>query len=188
MHRANSSTLLPVGGGNTHDETMFLNSYIFGRFQNGEFVHNGRDSILLGDGGYRAERYLVTPLRETQQRRSAAEILYQRTHIATRNCVERIFGQWKKRFPCLWLGMRFRKLETVLNIIVATAVLHNICKQFHDLLPPPLTSAENEMFDAAMNQERAFVNARNNVQRAARPAGIKHTLLRHYFENIAAQQ
>lgn len=92
--------------GSTHDQTVILNSTIFDRFLNGEFVRNGRDSILLGDGGYRAERFLAVPLRENRNRpRTRAEAAYQRIHIATRQIVERVFGQWKKRFPCLWIGI-----------------------------------------------------------------------------------
>lgn len=99
--------------GSIHDETVFLHSTIFERFLNGEFDRNQRKSILLGDGGYRAETFLATPLRATNPMNRPSERLYQRAHIATRNVVERFMGQWKKRFPCLWIGMRFRKLETV---------------------------------------------------------------------------
>ncbi len=34
---------------------------------------------------------------------------------------------WKRRFACLAIGMRL-KLKTVITIIVATAVLHNIAR------------------------------------------------------------
>ncbi|CAH2015230.1 unnamed protein product [Acanthoscelides obtectus] len=43
----------------------------------------------------------------------------------TRNVVERQYGVWKRRFPILKLGMRL-DVHTVMAIIVATAVLHNI--------------------------------------------------------------
>lgn len=36
---------------------------------------------------------------------------------------------WKRRFPVLSMGMNI-KLETVLAVIVATAVLHNIARRF----------------------------------------------------------
>lgn len=112
--------------GSTHGETVFLNSSLFDRFLAGEYMKNGQQSLILGDGGYRTEDFLVVPLRHNNQQQSQAEILYQRAHIDTRNVVERFMGQWKKRFPCLWTGMRFRKLQTNLDVIVATAVLHNI--------------------------------------------------------------
>nr|CAH7715984.1 unnamed protein product [Callosobruchus chinensis] len=43
----------------------------------------------------------------------------------TRNPVERQYGVWKRKFPVLAVGIRVQ-LATTLNIIVATAVLHNI--------------------------------------------------------------
>ncbi|PSN53128.1 hypothetical protein C0J52_06273 [Blattella germanica] len=50
------------------------------------------------------------------------------------NIVERLFGVWKRRFPCLSSGLR-NKLETIPNIIVACAVLHNISLQINDNIP-----------------------------------------------------
>lgn len=75
--------------GSVHDQTVFENSHIFDRFLNGEFAKNGRQSLLLGDGGYRSEIFLATPLRQTNQQRSRAEELYRRAHVTTRVVVER---------------------------------------------------------------------------------------------------
>ena len=44
---------------------------------------------------------------------------------------ERTIGVWKRRFPCLSFGLR-TKLQTAVNIIVATAILHNIAIQRGD--------------------------------------------------------
>lgn len=175
--------------GSTHDETIFLNSIIFERFLNGEFVRNGRDSILLGDGGYRAERFLAVPLRENRnQPKNRVEAAYQKAHIATRQTVEKVFGQWKRRFPCLWIGMKFRKLETVQNVIIATAVLHNLCKEFGDLTPPELTPQQQVVYNTAMDQERQFLQANNNERARNLPTTIRNELLRNYFEIMCARQ
>jgi hypothetical protein len=56
---------------------------------------------------------------------------YNTAHKSTRNCIERCFGDWKRRFPCLSLGLR-TKLENTLTIIVATAVLHNVAINKND--------------------------------------------------------
>lgn len=170
--------------GSIHDETVFLNSRLFNRFLNNEFVRNNRQSILLGDGGYRAETFLATPLRETNRPRSRSENMYQRSHISTRNVVERFNGQWKKRFPCLWIGMRFRKLDTVLNVIVATAVLHNICKNRNDVDIPALSPDEEIRYNASVLQERQFHIEQQQGRR--QPHTISNLQLRAYFERIAA--
>lgn len=172
--------------GSTHDETVFLNSNIFGRFLAGEFVRNGRHSILLGDGGYRAEEFLATPLRATNPMNRLSERLYQRAHISTRNVVERFNGIWKKRFPCLWIGMRFRNLETTLNTIVATAVLHNICLDLGDTQPPPLSTHQEQIYIDAVRQERDFRNAQ--VQQHRQANTIPNELLNNYFQNAANEQ
>ena len=174
--------------GSIHDETVFLNSEIFARFLNGEFRTNGRESLLLGDGGYRSETFLAVPLRQTNRQRTQAENNYQRAHISTRNVVERFNGQWKKRFPCLWIGMRFRKLETVMSVVVATAVLHNICKIRGDHLPPPLSRDEEEEYERALDIERniiANMQQRRGTQANRQPATIANEMLRNYFERQA---
>lgn len=172
--------------GSTHDQTIFLNSTIFERFLRGEFIQNGRDSILLGDGAYRAERFLAIPVRESRNRvMNHAETIYQQTHIATRQTIERVFGQWKKRFPCLWIGMRFRKLETVQNVIIATAVLHNICKEQGDLEPPPLSPEESAIYELARDQERQFSRSQTTN---TLPTRIGNDFLGNYFANIHHQQ
>lgn len=167
--------------GSIHDETVFLNSNIFERFLSGEFVRNQRNSILLGDGGYRAEAFLATPLRATNQLNRRSERMYQTAHISTRNVVERFMGQWKRRFPCLWVGMRFRKLETIRSVIVATAVLHNICKLQGDSQAPTLSRSEELLYNAAVAQEREFRDSQQPTR--SLPNTISNELLKRYFEN-----
>ena len=172
--------------GSIHDETVFVNSYIFERFLRGEFDRNERFSILLGDGGYSSETFLATPLRATNPLNTIAERMYQTAHISTRNVVERFMGQWKRRFPCLWIGMKFRKLETVLNVIVATAVLHNICKIRGDTQAPTLSREEEQLYNAVIQQEREFHDAQQ--PRSRQPHTISNEFLKRYFENVANDQ
>lgn len=77
---------------------------------------------ILGDNGYACQRYLLTPVVNPLQR---AEQRYNRAHKKTRNIIERMFGIWKQRFPCLKRGL-LTKVETAIAVICATAVLHNI--------------------------------------------------------------
>ncbi|KAK5644346.1 hypothetical protein RI129_005646 [Pyrocoelia pectoralis] len=85
--------------GSSHDQTIFSNSRIKGVLQNNEFG----TSIILGDSGYANTNYLITPLGQTN---TPAENLFNESHIRTRNCVERLYGVWKRRFPILSMGMR----------------------------------------------------------------------------------
>ncbi|KAI4468079.1 hypothetical protein MML48_2g00013046 [Holotrichia oblita] len=115
--------------GSVHDSTIFNNTAIKTRFEEGEFTNN----FLLGDSGYPLRNYLLTPLANPVAR---AEQLYNESHIRTRNCIERVFGLWKRRFPVLAYGLRL-KLDTILTVIIATAVLHNIAREMHEDLPEP---------------------------------------------------
>jgi hypothetical protein len=113
--------------GSSHDSFIFNNSKLCERFENNEFG-NG---ILLGDGGYALKPYLMIPLRKPS---NETEMKYNKAHISTRNTVERQYGVWKRRFPCLSLGLRL-KVETTAIVIVACAVLHNFCIQRKESLP-----------------------------------------------------
>jgi hypothetical protein len=87
--------------------------------------------MLIGDSGYAIEPFLMAKLQETQ---TPAENLYNESILRTRNVVERQYGVWKRRFPILSLGMRVNLL-TMMEIIVATAVLHNIAVEMNDYFP-----------------------------------------------------
>lgn len=84
--------------GSVHDSTIFNNSPLCTVLGAG---HYG-DYFLLGDSRYFCKKYLLTPFVHPA---SASEEKYNRAHITTRNAVERCFGVWKRRFPCLQKGM-----------------------------------------------------------------------------------
>lgn len=71
---------------------------------------------------------LLNPITHVEQR-------YNESQIRTRNSIERLFGVWKRRFPILAYGCRLH-LSTTLQIIVATAVVYNICKKNNEEEPP----------------------------------------------------
>ncbi|KAJ8353226.1 hypothetical protein SKAU_G00207930 [Synaphobranchus kaupii] len=58
-----------------------------------------------------------------------------RAHHITRSVVERGIGQWKRRFHILHSEIRYSP-ERVCRIIMACAILHNICKR-RNIPPPP---------------------------------------------------
>ena len=57
--------------------------------------------------------------------KNAGEVRYNTAHRRTWCVIERCFGLLKRRFPCLYLGLR-TALANTLVIIVATAVSHNL--------------------------------------------------------------
>lgn len=149
--------------GSTHDEVVFLNYNIFDRFLNGEFRRNGRESLLLRDGGYGSEIFLAVPLRATNRPTSRVENMYQRAHISTR-----IY------------------LETVLNVTVATAVLHNMCKFHGDNTPPMLSPYEEAQYQTALRIENDIILNNQHQQQRRRPANsIINQMLRNVFEQLA---
>nr|CAI5847400.1 unnamed protein product [Callosobruchus analis] len=115
--------------GSAHGQTIFNSSRIKARFQNTEFG----DNVLLGDSGYANQNYFLTtllnPATQSQQ-------LYNESDIRTLNVVERLFGVWKRRFPVLAIGMRYRP-ELANNILAATGILHNVAIENGKNVPPP---------------------------------------------------
>ncbi|KAJ8973882.1 hypothetical protein NQ317_019295, partial [Molorchus minor] len=103
--------------GSSNDINVFMNSALKARFEEGM-----GNCVMLGDSGYPVSKYLLTPLLHPQ---NEAEIRYNESQIRTRNPIERCIGVWKGRFPVLALGIRLN-LETAQEIIVATAILHNL--------------------------------------------------------------
>lgn len=61
---------------------------------------------------------------------------YNNVQIRTRIIVERTFGIWKRRFPCLSRGLS-NKLVCSTTIVMACAVLHNISRIIDEAEPEP---------------------------------------------------
>lgn len=153
--------------GSSHDSHIFNCSAIKGKLEAQVFG----DGLLLGDGGYANTNVLLTPLAAIG---SAAENLYNESHIRTRNTVERCFGVWKRRFPILSNGIRVA-LSTSQAIVVATAILHNIAINEHDGEPEEEPELESETNDND-NQDNLMDNNRNNMRRGV--------LIRNHFQNL----
>lgn len=67
---------------------------------------------------------------------------YNVLHRRTRQVVERTFGMWKRRFPCLSRGLT-NKLICSTIVVTACAVLHNLSLIFNDTLPEEEDVEEN---------------------------------------------
>lgn len=161
--------------GSVHDATIFNNCEKRAMFETGQYG-NG---LLLVDGGYAVRPYLCPPLENAY---TVAEQRYNECQIRTRNCVERKYGVWKRRFPILALGMRV-KVDKVLNIIVACAVLFNISRANNELEPP------NEIEDIQARIDEDQMPTQNQILAALADhrhgAGvIRQAIIADYFQNL----
>nr|CAH7729137.1 unnamed protein product [Callosobruchus chinensis] len=160
--------------GSTHDSHIFANSNVRARFEQGVF----NEYVLVGDSGYAIKNYLITPLHNPVTRQ---EQLFNESQIRTRNCIERKFGQWKRRFLILAFGIRF-KVEKVEAVVIATAVLDNIAKLLNEV-DPPVTEEEEAVINlvANVNDDHPDINVYNmhDVNNI-----VRHQLI-NYFNDLA---
>lgn len=147
--------------GSTHDSRIFENSRIGTRFDDGEI-----DGILLGDSGYACKPYLMTPFLDPA---TGPERRYNYSHKKGRSSIERLFGVWKRRFPCLSRCLRM-KPDKAAVVISSCAVLYNLLKLWGDNmedvaddgqdgdLGQPQDTIEPETNDRGSSRRRAIVD------------------------------
>ncbi|XP_037500255.1 putative nuclease HARBI1 [Rhipicephalus sanguineus] len=116
--------------GSAHDSRIFDNSSAIVQYERGTVP-----GILLGDKGYPCRSYLMTPFRGTGTKDSPKH-RYNKSLSRTRCSVERAFGVWKRRFPCLDMTLQI-KTSSVPIIITACAALHNFGHLLREPVPPP---------------------------------------------------
>ncbi|XP_046393197.1 putative nuclease HARBI1 [Ischnura elegans] len=116
--------IVPEWPGSQHDSRIFQNSRLHMRYVEGYL-----DGCLIGDAGYPCLPFLLTPLANPD---TEAKRRYNEVHTRTRIVVERVFGIWKRRFPCLSKGLS-TKLICTTTVIVACAVLHNMSLILQDV-------------------------------------------------------
>lgn len=120
----------------------------------------------------------MTPLLQTQTR---AEARYNEALIRTRVIVENTFGIWKRRFPIMAYGCR-TKLPLTLNMIIATAVLHNIARNAGEELPPNEPEHNEELFQQLLNRGRIDEILNNAVdQRNNNGFQVRRQLIDNFF-------
>ncbi|XP_063913042.1 putative nuclease HARBI1 [Zophobas morio] len=164
--------------GSTHDATIFNNSNIRRDFEQRIYPN----CIILGHSGYPVRRYFLTPMLNPQ---TQGEQLYNEAHIRTRNVIERTFGVWKRRFPILAYGCRLKQ-DTVLAVIIACAVLHNIARERGEEDPPlpaEINQHELQQLIEAGNipEVPAAINGRER-------RGAGHEFRRSYITNFFNRQ
>lgn len=142
--------------GSTHDSRIFDNCRLRTRLEDGHI-----DGLLLGDSGYACRYYLMTPFLNPQ---TQAERGYNYSHKRGRSCIEHLFGVWKRRFPCLRLGLRL-KLNRSLIAISAAAVLYQLLKRMGEPEPEEDEDDEDNEPDADVAPE--IRDIRGQIRRRA---------------------
>lgn len=84
------------------------------------------NGTLIGDTGYALRPWLMTPIPHPASR---AERRYNSSLSRTRVIIEQVFGQLKRRFPCLSIGLRVCPVRAT-TIVLACTVLHNMAKDY----------------------------------------------------------
>ncbi|XP_033760547.1 putative nuclease HARBI1 [Pecten maximus] len=114
--------------GSVHDSFILTNSEV------GDIMEQQMNGWLLGDSGYPLRPWLLTPVGIPTTRN---EEKYNRSHMKTRNVVERAFGMLKSRFRCLHKStgcILFSPAKTC-QVIYVCFLLHNMCID-HAVDPP----------------------------------------------------
>lgn len=86
--------------GSVHDSRIFDNSKVCELFESGMMPAG----YLLGDQGYACRSYLITPFASESD---PSQAKFNASHRRTRLSTERLFGAWKRTFPCLSGTLRF---------------------------------------------------------------------------------
>lgn len=155
--------------GSTHDSAVFNSSMLQIHLESG----GGMDGWLLGDRGYALTPYMLTPFRPNRDF-TPGEERYQKSHTKTRNVIERCFGVLKQRFRCLDFSggtMQFSPSRCC-RIILATAVLHNMCIVDKTELPEDLAFVPVNDNDIHIRQEPPSTEA---------GTAIREKLIRNVF-------
>jgi hypothetical protein len=111
--------------GSCHDGHVIRYSKLWRTFEDGSLPFPG--AVMLGDSAYALRPWLLTPFPGQPE---GAKLRYNVAHLRTRNVIERAFGVLKARFYSLKTGIRLKDPAEASKLIVACAILHNLCVKF----------------------------------------------------------
>ncbi|XP_062621471.1 putative nuclease HARBI1 [Saccostrea cucullata] len=122
-HRKMLTNIVVQWPGSTHDAYIWNNCKLREWFEGQPYVGH-----LLGDQAYALRQYLLTPLKNPQ---TQADRAFNVAHKKARQRIEDTFGRWKSRWLCIhkYGGPLTVALQTAVDVITSTAVLHNICEK-----------------------------------------------------------
>lgn len=112
--------------GSAHDSRVFKSSALYEKAERGDLP-----GIMIGDSGYAAAKYMLTPFPNGQDLTDAQE-RYNSALCKTRFVIECTFGRLKRRFHSLHAELRIPDTAKICKIITACQVLHNICLRWNE--------------------------------------------------------
>src|SRR5436189_5345989 len=123
--------------GSTHDSRILANSNLYNQFnnQNNLVTTYFNNKYILGDGGYPNLGWLIVPYKDIGRGLTQMQTYFNLKHSQTRIKVEQAFGLLKGRWRCL-LNKLEVSFEIVSHIVTTCCILHNICEERRDFLPP----------------------------------------------------
>ena len=156
------TNIIAKWAGSTHDSHVWNMCALKDNFGHGVY-----DGWLLGDSSYACTPWMVTTILNPQ---TAKKVTYNTILRKTRNTSEKTIGVFKMRFRCLHKsgGCLLFSPKRCVKIIMATAILHNICNE-HGLPidEPELEEGEDDNNHAILEIHRQQNNtgntARNNL-------------------------
>ncbi|KAL0868279.1 hypothetical protein ABMA27_007809 [Loxostege sticticalis] len=132
-------------GSATHDSFIWHNSPVKEHFET--LCRQGERAFLLGDSGYPLREFMMIPVEGASE--DSPEGRYNAVQKSARCTIERTFGILKGRWRCLLSARELHySPQTAGKIIIACAVLHNMCISAQ--LEPFELSAEELMQEANM--------------------------------------
>lgn len=162
--------------GSSHDSTIFNNSRIREKFENGEM----KDQFLVADKGYDQNDYVMTPVGNPHMVIKPESYIteeginkYNEALIRTRNSVERSYGVWKRRFPILATGINVN-VAPFDNVIIATAALHNIACEFGESTPTVTNEIESLIEITDFNNSNDEIGVGNETRNKTRKRLLRY--------------
>ncbi|KAL1516135.1 hypothetical protein ABEB36_000056 [Hypothenemus hampei] len=113
----------------------------------------------------------------------AIQNLYNESHIRTRNCIESCFGLLKRRFPILAYGCRLQ-LITLLTVIIATTVLHNMAIDMNDNEASLISDELNEHVLQQLIEDGNILDIPNNIPQQAPGDFVRNQLINNCCTNL----
>ena len=151
--------------GSTHDSRILTNSSLYNKFTNSQNNLATNSKYILGDGSYPNLNWLIVPYKDIGRGLTHQQTYFNLKHSQTRIKVEQAFGLLKGRWRCLLHTLEV-SCEIVSHIITTCCILHNICEERCDFLPP----------EDQYNDTGADVNGEANTNETLEGNVIRNTI------------